>query len=124
MFVNLTHIRIAQGRLTVLHGPIPFLLKEQRIPAASVKQIYVRQNKDFENHRPAFLYTIHVQLIDGSSKRLWIPDNLTATECRQIEQALEDHLGITNEPVPGRIHCLLNKVLRISTLCLSNNQSI
>ena len=101
MFINRTHIRVAQGKLTVRHSPMPYLLKDQLIRTDKVKQFYVRVSKTFKNHHPVITYTIHALLIDGNSKRLQVPDHLSATECRQIEQALEDHLGITNEPVSG-----------------------
>lgn len=107
---NGTTLRIASGRLFVVRGPLP-AGGNQRIPLDDVEQIFVRMTQHSRRKYPwmrywsprehYLRYHVVVHLTDGDERKL-VGDFEDVYEARQFERTLEDHIGITDDPMRGQ----------------------
>lgn len=100
MFFNSTLVRVSFGELEIRSGPLP-VPGNRRIPLDEIAQLYVRhdQKKGSEGNT-SHTYPLLARLKDGQEVPL-LPRNSELAVARALEQLVEEHLGIRDEPVPG-----------------------
>lgn len=100
-FLNTTTIRIADGRLSVRHAPLPWG-KEESFPVADIDQLFctswtpVRRRHNASN----FNYSVQAVRTDGVKFKVLGAIN-DLDHALFIEQSLEDHLGLVDRRVAG-----------------------
>ena len=97
LLVNRTTVRIAHGQLTLRHGPIP-ALGNRTIAADDIAQIHVRHDRvKGRDGDMQHTYPLAVVMKSGQEIKL-LPRNTEADVARAVEQLVEDHLGIEDQP--------------------------
>lgn len=100
MLLNRTTIRVAFGEMSIRHGPIP-APGNRTIPADDIDQLYVRhQRTTGKNGNMSHAYPLLARLKSGHQVKL-LPKNSDLDVARAVEQLVESHLNIRDEPVPG-----------------------
>lgn len=104
-FLNSTTIRVSQGSLSILHGPLPWR-GVRDIPVRDIEQVYCKE-KAYQNRRSTrYVYEVYTILRGrnpvGDSVKL-LGGLLEAEQALYIEQALEKHLGLADRSVGGEI---------------------
>ncbi|MFO0547982.1 MAG: hypothetical protein U0271_06320 [Polyangiaceae bacterium] len=103
--VNRTEVAIRGGRLLVLRGPLP-VPGNRNLAVDDVVQIFVRTTFHSRRKYPGWRYSPRVEymlyhvcadLADGATVKL-IGDFEQVDDARSIEQTLEAHIGITDDP--------------------------
>lgn len=98
---NRTVVAVRNHELTVRHGPLPWA-GNLSIDASEIRQIYVREKTTNRENGPSSTYDVEVILTDGTSRKL--VSGIDAVDLAlAIEQALERHLKIVDEPVAGEL---------------------
>lgn len=98
-WVNRTTIRVADGRLSVRHGPLPWP-GNRTMPVSDVKQLYTKERFLRSRKGTEALYDVRVLTAYGGDLKL--VSGLTGSEqALYIEQELEKHLSIDDQPVRG-----------------------
>jgi hypothetical protein len=100
-FLNATTVTAGQDSLTVRHGPLPWV-GNRTLPAATIRQIHCEQRRSTNNrnYNSAVAYDLYATLSDGQRVKL-LSGFTDPTEPRVIEQRIESHLRIANQPVVG-----------------------
>lgn len=104
-FLNSTVIRVADGMLSVRHGPLPWL-GNLGLPTDGIEQIYC-QNKlhksrdDDGRSTTSMQYEVHAVI--GGQKRKLLGGLHEADHALFVEQRLERFLGIEDRCVPGEM---------------------
>ncbi len=97
--INKTWITLADGALSIRHGPLPWV-GNKTLAVADIELIYrekVDENRPFET---SFLYKLSATLSDGRDVELL--DMLSsADEARFLEQCLDEQIRIPDAPVAG-----------------------
>lgn len=96
-FLNKTWITVADGEVTVRHGPLPWL-GNRKVPPGEIQQLYCEQIKGKNGHSSS--YTLSAVLRDGRKIDL-IKSLPNAAQVLYFEQRIEEHLGIEPAPVAG-----------------------
>lgn len=103
--LNRTQIAVRGGRLLVLRGPLP-VPGNRSLAADDITQIFVRTTFHTRRKYPGWrlsplveymLYHVCADMADGNTVKL-IGDFERIDDARAIEQALEAHIGITDDP--------------------------
>jgi hypothetical protein len=95
LYVNSTVLRIADGRLTIRHRPLPWF-RNHDLPVDSFKQLFVRRRTRRRKGREIHTYEVildseddpYLKLLTGLPRR---------DQAEYIEWAIEDFLGIAND---------------------------
>lgn len=99
--LNTTRIRVANGQLSVRHGPLPWL-GSCDISVDDIEQIFCSEKtKHGENGSHTF-YGVNAMLTDGRKIKL-VSGLSEADQALYIEQTIEDHLHIPDRPVGGEM---------------------
>jgi hypothetical protein len=103
-FLNSTIIRVADGMLSVRHGPLPWR-GNLDLPTDGIEQIYC-QNKLHTNRNDgrtttSMQYEVHA-VINGNKQKL-LGGLLEADQALFVEQRLERFLGIEDRAVSGEM---------------------
>lgn len=103
--LNSTVIRVADGMLTVRHGPLPWI-GNCDLPTEGIDQIYCQnklQRSRDEDGRTTIStqYEVHA-LVNGRKQKL-LSGLHEADHALFVEQRLERFLGIENRTVPGEL---------------------
>mgnify|MGYP003390205964 CR=1 FL=1 len=104
-FLNSTVIRVADGMLTVRHGPLPWR-GNLDMPTDSIEQIYCQKklntNRDSDGHTTTSTrYEVHA-VVAGQKQRL-LGGLHEADHALFVEQRLERFLRIDDRAVPGEM---------------------
>lgn len=101
LFLNRTYIDVGDGYLTVEHRPIPWWRGNKEVLTKDIQQLYVvekvRQNKNGRTYS----YELWANLTQGRKERLMSGNGLTSLELQEIEEYLEEFMGINDLPVRG-----------------------
>ena len=100
-FVNKTVIRAAGGELSVSHGPFPWG-GNHRVPINDVRQVYCTETSHHGKHGHRYSYTVNVLRRDDTKLKL-LSSIQELDEALFIEQKLRQHLGLSDERVPGSL---------------------
>lgn len=98
---NRSWIKAANGVISVLHGPLPWL-GNQVLPCTEIDQLFCREKVTQGKNGPNIRYEVWACMRDGSNKKL-LGGTLTDEQAIYIEQRLEKALGITDRPMPGEM---------------------
>jgi len=101
MFVNTTEVVVADGVLTVRHGPLPWL-GNQQIATATLEQLYCEEHVSRTRNGTTITYSVRARSKDGRMVKLvtGLPER---DQAMYIEQEIERHLGIADRPVSGQL---------------------
>ena len=104
-FFNSTVIRVADGMLSVRHGPLPWR-GNLDLPTDGIEQIYCQNklctSRDEDGHASTSRhYEVHA-VIDGQKTKL-LSGLHEADHALFVEQRLERFLGIKDQAVPGEM---------------------
>lgn len=104
-FLNSTVIRVADGMLSVRHGPLPWR-GNLDLPTDGIEQIYcqnkIHKSRDDDGHtRTSMQYEVHA-VINGQKQKL-LGGLHEADHALFVEQRLERFLGIEDQGVPGEM---------------------
>ncbi len=101
-FLNRTVVRVANGRLTVRHGPMPWF-GNHTLPDGEIEQLYCTEHVSrSRNSGPSITYRVNAALRNGGKLKLLSGLN-EVDQALFIEEKLEHHLGIRDRPVRGEI---------------------
>ena len=94
--LNTTTLRVDSSRVSVSHGPIPW--RGVSIESTEVRQIFVRQVWQ-RGKRGSSWSTFGLAVVDTSGAAIDLLSNLgSMEEAKYIEQAIERHLAIEDDP--------------------------
>lgn len=99
--LNTTTVRVEKGRLAIVHGPLPWP-GNLDLDAAQLRQLFVRRKSyRSRNGGERATYALAADM-NGTALDL-LPSLPTADEARFIEQTIETHLGIVDDPSAGDV---------------------
>ena len=100
--LNRTVIKVESGTLSVRHGPLKWP-GNREIETGSLEQLYCEEYVGYtKNHRPVYQFSVNARTRSGG--KIQVVKGLTdAEQALFIEQELEKHLGIEDQPVRGEI---------------------
>ncbi|MCA9223520.1 MAG: hypothetical protein KDA71_24575 [Planctomycetales bacterium] len=101
MFVNKTVIRVANGELSVRHGPLPWPGKRNLL-THEIQQLYVTEQMRRTKRGYSYTYHLNAKLAQGNVVKL-LSNLETPDHGLFIEQKLEQHLKIEDEAVAGEV---------------------
>ena len=103
-FLNSTLIRVADGELSVRHGPVPWP-GNLDLPTDGIEQIYcqkkIHRTSDEGRTSTSRYYEVHA--VTGGLKKKLLGGLREADHALYIEQQLEKFLRIADRPVPGEM---------------------
>jgi len=100
-FFNKSYVDIRDGYLTVTHKPIPWWKGNLDIPANELKQLYVHQTTKSGKNGTTYGYVLRAKLFNGKDIEVLAIPELSSLQLKQIEEHVENHLGIEDESVKG-----------------------
>jgi hypothetical protein len=101
MFVNRTRIVVADGRLKVELGPLPWP-GNRDIPTASLQQLYCEEHVQVTRAGTNTTYSMRARITGGGVVKL--ATGLTdRDQALHIEGEIERHLGIPDQPVASEV---------------------
>lgn len=102
LLFNKTYIDVDDRHLWIHHSPIPWWKGNIDLPVNEVEQIYVKEKKSrSKNGNTSYNYALMAKLNNGSTKSL-LDINMTNSEkALELEQRIENYLGIKDRPVKG-----------------------
>ena len=98
-FLNKTVIEVSGGKLTVRHGPLPWTRRNVELPVDNLAQFFVLAQPNWEG---TFYYQLCCVLKDGE-KVLVLPHAANHRGLKFLEQTLEAHIGLRDQPVDGEL---------------------
>lgn len=102
LLLDRTTIRVADGRLTVRQGPIPWP-GNREVDTASLDQLFCMEYVAYlQNNVPQYRYAVHAIPKEGEKFRL-IKGLKEPEQAIYLEGLLEKHLGIQDRPVRGEL---------------------
>jgi hypothetical protein len=100
-FINATVICVAQGMIDVRHGPLPWP-GNKSLSVHDVSQLYCRET--VQHNKNGTQCTYEVMVLRQDNVRETLVKGLTdADQALYIEQELERHLRIQDQPVAGEL---------------------
>jgi hypothetical protein len=100
-FLNTTVITADMQTLAIRHGPIPWP-GNREVASSSIKQLYCREHMKRRKRGYSYTYSIQALLNDTSLQAL-VKGLQSPEQALYVEQEIERHLGIKDEPVRGEI---------------------
>lgn len=101
LFFNKTYINVEEGWLNIYHTPIPVRNNAIKIQTKDIYQIYIKEKIHPSESNTSRRLHLHAKLKDGRDKELISVMGLDYNELLEIEDKLEEHLGIQNQYVAG-----------------------
>ncbi len=101
MFLNKTYVDVRDNYLTVTHKPIPWYKGSLDVPADELKQLYVSQKTHRGKNGVSYSYILNAKRYNGTDIEVLAIPELTSLQLKQIEEYIENHIGIEDEPVKG-----------------------
>lgn len=104
-FLNSTVIRVADGMLSVRHGPLPWR-GNLDLPTDGIEQIYcqnkLHRSRDDDGHTTTSMqYEVHAVI--GGQKTKLLSGLQEADHALFVEQRIERFLKLVDRPVPGEM---------------------
>lgn len=116
LFANRTYIDVGDGYLTVEHRPIPWWRGNKEILTKDIQQLYVKEKITQNKNSRTYSYDLWANLANGKKEKLMSGNGLTSLEMQEIEEYLEQFMGINDVPVRGEYakrHVLQKQVDRL-----------
>jgi hypothetical protein len=100
-WVNTTRVSVDNGKLSVRHGPLPWIGNKD-LDGSSLKQLYSKEQTSRGRNSTTVTYEVHA--ITGFDTNEKLVSGLESSEqALYIEQEIERHLGIEDVPVRGQL---------------------
>lgn len=100
-WVNTTRITVDQGKITVRHGPLPWLGNKD-LDGANLKQLYSKEKVSRGRNSTSVTYEVHVITAAGTNEKL-VSGLDSSEQALYVEQEIERHFHIQDTPVRGQI---------------------
>lgn len=100
-FVNKTYIDIDADALHIRHAPIPWWRGNVQIPTSDLEQLYVKEVTSSNKNGTSYNYTLRAKMMNGKDKELLSITDVGDSEMLEIEEAIEQFMGIPDRPVRG-----------------------
>jgi hypothetical protein len=98
-FVNRTEIRVGQGRVSIWHGPLPWL-GIKTVPSSDIRQVYREETFGGRSRTPSW----HLSALTPGNRSLRLVRNVNSPELALfLESEIERMLGIRDQHVPGEM---------------------
>jgi hypothetical protein len=98
---NTTRISVDQGKVTVRHGPLPWLGNKD-LDGASLTQLYSKEKVSRGRNSTSVTYEVHAITATGKNEKL-VSGLDSSEQALYIEQEIERHFHIEDMPVRGQI---------------------
>ena len=100
-WVNRTRIAVDQGRISVRHGPLPWLGNKD-LDGSNLKQLYSKEKISRGRNSTSVKYEVHAITTSGKNEKL-LSGLETSEQALYIEQEIERYFRIEDAPVRGQI---------------------
>ena len=100
-WINKTRITVDQGRLSVRHGPLPWLGNKD-LDGTTLKQLYSKEKISRGRNSTSVTYEVHALTSSGRNEKL-LSGLETSEQALYIEQEIERYFRIEDAPVRGQI---------------------
>jgi len=100
-WVNTTRIAVDQGRLSVRHGPLPWLGNKD-LDGSNLKQLYSKEKISQGRNSTTITYEVHALTANGRNEKL-VSGLDSSEQALYIEQEIERYFRIEDTPVRGQI---------------------
>ena len=103
-WLNRTRIVVSRDKITVRHGPLPWIGNKE-VEASNLKQVY-RVEQEHRSSKGGRTVTYEVYTLTGDGQSVKLLDGLTGLTSEQalfIALQIEKYLGIQKIPAEGRI---------------------
>ncbi len=103
---NTTTVRVERRRLSVSHGPIPWV-GNHRLDLSAIEQLYCEESRSTSTSKHGHTtttITFDVKVVLKSRKKVTLVSGLkTVNEARFFERTIEGYLGIQDQRVAGEV---------------------
>jgi hypothetical protein len=100
-FLNRTTVEVSRTRLTIRHGPLPWV-GNRDVPGRQFTQLYGEETA--KTNKGSTTYTYDLIALDREGRKIKLLSGLTEKDqVLYLEQTLERRLGIEDEPVAGEV---------------------
>lgn len=93
---NRTTIRVADGWLTIRHGPVPWPGAVD-VAVSDLRQLYLRRHYRGSKRGESHTWEVHAETTDEASVEL-VRRLRDPAQAEYLEWAIEEHLGIEDDP--------------------------
>lgn len=100
-WLNRTRIAVDQGRISVRHGPLPWLGNKD-LDGSTLKQVYSKEKISRGRNSTSTTYEVHAITASGKNEKL-LSGLETSEQALYIEQEIERYFRIEDAPVRGQI---------------------
>jgi hypothetical protein len=100
-WINTTRIRVDQGRISVRHGPLPWLGNKD-LDGSDLKQLYSKEKITRGRNSTTIKYEVHALTANGKNQKL-VSGLESSEQALYIEQEIERYFRIEDTPVRGQI---------------------
>jgi hypothetical protein len=101
-FLNRTRVGATATSLRIEHFPLPWL-GNREIATQLIEQLFTKEKISNSNNGTSVTYEVHAILRPDSRRRKLLGGLDDVGQALWIEQSLEGHLGIADEPVAGEV---------------------
>lgn len=100
-FLNRTQVRLEPGRLSIRHGPLPWL-GNQVLDSSELDQVFCRRRDSTGRHGTNVTYEVRAIMKGGKLIKL-LSGLEDEDQALYLEQQIERRLGIADRAVPGEL---------------------
>ena len=100
-FLNHSELHVENGQLTVRHGPIPAFKWNKTIATSDIEQIYVMEKTRTHKRRTYYTYQLRAKTAGRKDQLLLNLEEVSSEKIQQIEEQLEQFLGIEDQKISG-----------------------
>ena len=100
-WVNTTRITVDQGKVTVRHGPLPWIGNKE-LDASNLKQLYSKEQISNSRNSTTVTYEVHAVTATGKNEKL-VSGLESSEQALYIEQEIERYFRIEDVPVRGQL---------------------
>ncbi|MEM6379134.1 MAG: DUF4178 domain-containing protein, partial [Bacteroidota bacterium] len=105
-----TFFHIYEEELYVVHQPIPWWRGNRKIKVKDIDQLYVKEKRTNSKDGPRFTYDLRVKFKTKEDKSLMSLSDVSSHTAQELEERLENFLGIQNRPVRGEFQGQANQL--------------
>lgn len=98
MIFNTSEITVRHGELSIEHKPIPAFKGNKYYATADIDQFYIKQKT---GNKGSKYYELRAKMADGKDIALLKQTGMTFEKLQELENLLEQYIGIADEPVKG-----------------------
>lgn len=114
VYVNRTRLTVSEDSIKIGAGPLPWPQGNKIIPAADLKQLYVKEKEHYnqENGTTYYSYELRAKLQDDQDEGLMVISDADPKVVKEIEQKMEGFLGLPDYKIKGEYQALEKKTIK------------